>query len=61
MSKKAAETPPAHPEFCGKVLKMTTENGEQKGLQQTLEERGFNVMDMRAKCSPLPQKLPLFR
>jgi len=25
-------------EFCGKVQKMTTENGEQKGLQQTLKE-----------------------
>ena len=27
-----------YPQFCGKVQKMTTENGEQKGLQQTLEE-----------------------
>jgi len=32
---------------------MTTETGEQKGLQQTLEERGFNVMGKRTKCSPV--------
>ena len=32
---------------------MTTDKGEQKGLQQTLEERGFNVKGMRAKCSPV--------
>ena len=30
-----------------------TENGKQKGLQQTLEERGFNVAGLRAKCSPV--------
>jgi hypothetical protein len=30
---------------------MMTDSGEQKGLQQTLEERGFNVTDMRARCS----------
>jgi len=41
------------PEYCGKVQKMTTNSGEQKGLQQTLEERGFNVMGMRTKCSPV--------
>jgi hypothetical protein len=41
------------PEFRGKAQKMTTENGEQKGLQQTLEERGFNVSGMHAKCSPV--------
>jgi hypothetical protein len=31
------------PEFRSKAQKMTTENGEAKGLQQTLEECGFNV------------------
>jgi len=41
------------PEFRGKAQKMTTENGEAKGLQQTLEERGFNVRGMRAKCRPV--------
>jgi hypothetical protein len=40
-------------EYRGKIQKMTTENGEQKGLQQTLEERGFNIKNMRAKCSPV--------
>jgi hypothetical protein len=39
-------------EHHGKAQKMTTEAGEAKGLQQTLEERGFkNVRGMRAKCS----------
>ena len=32
---------------------MTTDSGEPKGLQQTLEERGFNVRNLRAKCSPV--------
>ena len=32
---------------------MTTDQGEQKGLQQTLEERGFDVTGMRTKCSPV--------
>ena len=32
---------------------MTTESGEPKGLQQTLEERGFNVQNLRAKCGPV--------
>ncbi|KDR79134.1 hypothetical protein GALMADRAFT_137026 [Galerina marginata CBS 339.88] len=41
-----------YPEFRGKVQKMTTEPGEQKGLQQTLGERGFDVTGKRAKCSP---------
>ena len=30
---------------------MTTENGEQKRLQQTLEERGFDVKNLCIKCS----------
>ena len=41
------------PEHRGKIQKMTTETGLQKGLQQTLEERGFNVGGMRAKCTPV--------
>jgi hypothetical protein len=41
------------PEHRGKIQKMTTDDGQQKGLQQTLEERGFNVKNMRAKCSPV--------
>ena len=41
------------PEFRGKVQKMMTDSGEPKGLQQTLEERGFNVRNLRAKCSPV--------
>jgi hypothetical protein len=41
------------PEYCGRAQKMTTENGKQKGLQQTLEERGFNVRNLCAKCAPV--------
>jgi hypothetical protein len=41
------------PEYHGWVQKMTTENGEQKGLQQTLEERGFDVRKLHAKSSPV--------
>lgn len=37
----------------GRVQKMTTDGGEVKGLKQTLEERGFNVTGMKAKCSPV--------
>jgi len=33
--------------------KMTLENGDAKGLQQVLEERGFDVRHLRAKCSPV--------
>jgi len=40
-------------ECHGKPQKMTTEAGKQKGLQQTLEERGFTVCRMRVKCSPV--------
>jgi hypothetical protein len=39
------------PEYRGHVQKMTTENGEQKGLQQTLEEGGFDVKKLQANCS----------
>ena len=42
-----------HPEFRGKAQSMTTEAGAAKGLQQMLEERGFNVQGMRAKCNPV--------
>ena len=42
-----------YPQFRGRVQKMTTENGEQKGLQQTLQERGFDIAGMCAKCSPV--------
>ena len=41
------------PEFHGKAQKMTTKNGEAKGLQQTLEEHRFNVRGMWAKCRPV--------
>lgn len=42
-----------HPDFRGKLQKMTTEQGEAKGLQQVLQERGFDVQRMRAKCKPV--------
>jgi hypothetical protein len=47
--------PMSNPDPCyrGLLQKMTLENGEAKGLQQTLEERGFNITGMRAKCSPV--------
>lgn len=41
------------PLYRGLLQKMTLESGEPKGLQQTLEERGFNVTKMKAKCSPV--------
>jgi len=37
----------------GKVQKMTLPNGHPKGLQMVLEERGFRVSGMKAKCSPV--------
>jgi len=40
--------------FCGKEQKMTTESGDAKGLQQTLEERGFSFdKKLKGKCSPV--------
>ncbi len=42
-----------YPEHCGKIQKMTTEAGLQKGLQQTLEEHGFDIKNMHLKCSPV--------
>ena len=52
---KDTTIPMSNPEPCYRGLpqKMTLENGEPKGLQQTLEERGFDVARMRAKCSPV--------
>jgi hypothetical protein len=32
---------------------MTTANGEAKGLQDVLVERGFNVSGLREKCAPV--------
>ncbi len=32
---------------------MTLDNGRPKGLQHILEERGFTVNHLRAKCSPV--------
>jgi hypothetical protein len=40
-----------HPEFHGKPQKMTTEASVAKGLQQTLNEHGFDVHGMYVKCS----------
>jgi len=42
-----------HEGLRGKPQKMTTDTGEAKGLKQVLEERGFNVAGMSAKCSPV--------
>src|SRR6266481_4340940 len=41
------------PQFRGQVQKMTTLSGEAKGLQAILEEHGFQVRKLRAKCSPV--------
>jgi hypothetical protein len=38
-------------ECHGKAQRMTTEAGKPKGLQQMLDEHGFDVRRMRAKCS----------
>ena len=40
-------------EFRGKLQSMTTADGKQKGLEQTLWEHGFDVTGMQAKCSPV--------
>ncbi|KIJ24834.1 hypothetical protein M422DRAFT_274299 [Sphaerobolus stellatus SS14] len=46
-----------YPEYRMKPQSMTTLNTDgkwvPKGLQQVLEERGFNVTHMRAKCQPV--------
>ncbi|KAG5221653.1 DDE family endonuclease [Salix suchowensis] len=41
------------PRFRGKPQKMTLPNGSPKGLKSVLEERGFNITKLRAKCSPV--------
>jgi hypothetical protein len=41
------------PRFRGKPQKMTTLSGQQKGLQAVLQECGFNVSHLRAKCAPV--------
>ena len=46
------ETNPAS-EFCGKPQAMTLPSGKPKGMQRILQERGFNVQKLRAKCSPV--------
>ncbi|OAX34235.1 hypothetical protein K503DRAFT_834555 [Rhizopogon vinicolor AM-OR11-026] len=37
----------------GKVQKMTNEDGTPKGLRSVLMERGFDVRQLKAKCSPV--------
>jgi hypothetical protein len=37
----------------GQVQRMTTLSGEPKGLKAVLEERGFDIRGLRAKCSPV--------
>ena len=37
----------------GQIQRMTMDGGVAKGLQQMLEERGFNVKGMCAKCSSI--------
>ncbi|CDO77934.1 hypothetical protein BN946_scf184610.g1 [Trametes cinnabarina] len=42
------------PDVRGQPQKMTLENGQAKGLQQVLTERGFtDLHKLRAKCSPV--------
>ena len=41
------------PRFRGQPQKMTTLSGQQKGLQAVLEERGFDVLHLKAKCAPV--------
>ncbi len=41
------------PEHRSKVQKMTLPDGRPKGLQRVLEERGFTVKNLQAKCSPV--------
>jgi len=53
--RKDTVIPMNNPDPCYRGLqqKMTLKNGQPKGLQQTLKERGFNVAGLRAKCSPI--------
>ncbi|KAE9392941.1 hypothetical protein BT96DRAFT_967294 [Gymnopus androsaceus JB14] len=40
-------------ELRGKPQKMTLPDGKPKGMKRVLEERGFDVQNMKAKCSPV--------
>ncbi|KAF8590727.1 hypothetical protein K439DRAFT_1611845 [Ramaria rubella] len=40
-------------EYHGILQRRTTDSGQQKGLEQTLKEHGFNVPRLKAKCSPV--------
>ena len=42
-----------HPEFRSKAQKMTDDAGKAKGLQHMLEERGFDIQGLCAKCAPV--------
>jgi len=39
--------------FWGQPQKMMTSSGQQNSLQAVLEERGFNVLHLKAKCTPV--------
>lgn len=39
------------PRFRGQAQLMTTASGEAKGLQAVLEERGFDISRLKAKCT----------
>lgn len=41
------------PRYRGQPQSMMTASGEAKGLKQVLEERGFNISKLKAKCSPV--------
>ena len=41
------------PRFHGNPQKMTTASGEVKGLKAVLEEHGFDIKGLKAKCSPV--------
>ena len=41
------------PHFQGQPQQMTTSSGQQKGLKAVLEERGFDVLRLKAKCAPV--------
>lgn len=41
------------PRYHGQPQSMVTSSGEAKGLKQVLEERGFNISKLKAKCSPV--------
>ena len=55
ITKKALVIPQSNPSVrhCGNIQKMILPDGRPKGLQQVLEERGFDVHNLRAKCTPV--------